>query len=102
MGLLDGKIAIVTGAGQGVGRGIALALTREGAAVAVVGRTLEKCERTLGEIEALGGRGIALSCKVNHRNQVVGIAFRGGKSPDDALRDEFQAFLPASFLQLDA
>lgn len=70
MGMLDGKVAIVTGAGQGVGRGIALALAREGCAVAVVGRTLEKCERTLGEIEALGGRGIALACKVNHRDQV--------------------------------
>jgi NAD(P)-dependent dehydrogenase (short-subunit alcohol dehydrogenase family) len=70
VGLLAGKAAIVTGAGQGVGRGIALALVKEGAAVAVIGRTLEKCERTLAEIEAHGGRGIALSCKVNHRDQV--------------------------------
>jgi NAD(P)-dependent dehydrogenase (short-subunit alcohol dehydrogenase family) len=70
MGLLDGKIAIVTGAGQGVGRGIALALAREAAAVAVIGRTLEKCERTLAEIRAARGRGIALSCKVNHRDEV--------------------------------
>jgi len=70
MGLLGGKVAIVTGAGQGVGRGIALALAKEGAAVAVIGRTLEKCQRTLGEIEAAGGRGIALSCKVNRRDEV--------------------------------
>ena len=70
MALLEGKVAVVTGAGQGVGRGIALALAKEGAAVAVIGRTLEKCERTLAEIEAAGGRGIALSCKVNHRDQV--------------------------------
>lgn len=70
MGLLEGKAAIVTGAGQGVGRGIALALAREGAAVAVIGRTLAKCERTLGEIEAAGGRGIALSCHVGHRDEV--------------------------------
>jgi NAD(P)-dependent dehydrogenase (short-subunit alcohol dehydrogenase family) len=70
MALLDGKVAIVTGAGQGVGRGIALALAREGVAVAVIGRTLEKCERTLGEIEALGGRGIALACRVSHRDEV--------------------------------
>ncbi len=72
MGLLDSKVAVVTGAGQGVGRGIALALAREGAAVAVIGRTLAKCERTLAEIEAAGGRGIALSCKVNHRDEVAG------------------------------
>jgi NAD(P)-dependent dehydrogenase (short-subunit alcohol dehydrogenase family) len=70
MALLAGKVAIVTGAGQGVGRGIALALAREGAAVAVIGRTLEKCQRTAAEIEAFGGRGIALACKVNHRDQV--------------------------------
>ena len=70
MALLEGKVAIVTGAGQGVGRGIALALAKEAAAVAVIGRTLEKCQRTLAEIETAGGRGIALACKVNHRDQV--------------------------------
>jgi NAD(P)-dependent dehydrogenase (short-subunit alcohol dehydrogenase family) len=39
MGKVDGKVALVTGAGQGVGRGIALALAAEGARIAVVGRT---------------------------------------------------------------
>jgi NAD(P)-dependent dehydrogenase (short-subunit alcohol dehydrogenase family) len=68
--LLAGKVAIVTGGGQGVGRGIALALAREGAVVAVVGRTLEKCERTVAEIAALGGTGLALACDVGKREQV--------------------------------
>lgn len=68
--MLGGKVAIVTGAGQGVGRGIALALAREGAAVAVIGRTLEKCERTVAEIAALGSTGIALSCDVGKRDEV--------------------------------
>ena len=42
--MLQGKVALVTGAGQGVGQGIALALASEGARVAVTGRTLAKLE----------------------------------------------------------
>jgi short-subunit dehydrogenase len=41
---LEGKVAIVTGAGQGVGRGIAAALAASGSRVALVGRTLAKVE----------------------------------------------------------
>jgi 2-hydroxycyclohexanecarboxyl-CoA dehydrogenase len=70
MGTLDGKIAIVTGAGQGVGRGIALALAKAGASVVATGRTLEKCERTVTEIEATGGKALALACDVSVREQV--------------------------------
>jgi len=73
MGKLDGKIAIVTGAGQGVGRGIALALAKEGAAVIATGRTLEKCVRTADEIKALGGKAKALACDTSHRDQVNGV-----------------------------
>ncbi len=64
---LEGKIALVTGAGQGVGRGIALALAEAGALVVLAGRTLEKCERVLGEIEAAGGQGLAIACDVSQR-----------------------------------
>ena len=39
---LDGKVAIITGAGQGVGQGIAFALAKEGVAIAASGRTLAK------------------------------------------------------------
>jgi NAD(P)-dependent dehydrogenase (short-subunit alcohol dehydrogenase family) len=70
MGRLDGKVAIVTGAGQGVGRGIALALAKEGASLVVVGRTLEKCIRTVDEIKATGGNAIVLTCDVSKRDQV--------------------------------
>ena len=62
--MLDGKAALVTGAGQGVGQGIALALAKRGARVAVVGRTLSKCEATVRMIEERGGVAIATECDV--------------------------------------
>src|SRR5215211_2065459 len=70
MGVLDGKVAIVTGAGQGVGRGIALALAKEGAGVALLGRTVSKCEAVAAEIAAAGGAGLPIACDVEHREQI--------------------------------
>jgi meso-butanediol dehydrogenase/(S,S)-butanediol dehydrogenase/diacetyl reductase len=62
--LLDGKVALVTGAGQGVGQGIALALAAEGAKVAVTGRTLAKLEATCALIEGRGGDALPVVCDV--------------------------------------
>jgi NAD(P)-dependent dehydrogenase (short-subunit alcohol dehydrogenase family) len=64
---LDGKSAIVTGAGQGIGRGIALTLAREGASVAVVDVNPDTAASTAREIEARGGRAIAVRCDVGIR-----------------------------------
>lgn len=61
MGKLSGKKALVTGGGQGIGKGIALALAAEGADVAVLGRTADKVEKTSAEIEERGVRGLALT-----------------------------------------
>ena len=63
-GRLDGRVAVVTGAGQGVGEGIARALAAEGAAVAVSGRTLAKVERVAADIVADGGTARAISCDI--------------------------------------
>jgi NAD(P)-dependent dehydrogenase (short-subunit alcohol dehydrogenase family) len=64
MGMLDGKVAIVTGAGQGVGEGIAFALAKEGAALVVAGRTESKVVRTAKTIAEFGGRALPLLCDV--------------------------------------
>ena len=64
MGSLNGKVAIVTGAGQGVGEGIAFALAREGASLVVAGRTESKVVRTAKTIQEFGGKAIAVGCDV--------------------------------------
>jgi len=64
MGLLEGKVALVTGAGQGVGQGIAFALAGEGARIAAAGRTLSKVEDSCAEIRRRGGIAESFRCDV--------------------------------------
>jgi NAD(P)-dependent dehydrogenase (short-subunit alcohol dehydrogenase family) len=84
---LTETVALVTGAGQGVGRGAALALAAEGAAVAVVGRTLAKCEAVAGEIVERGGRAIAVQADAGVRADVDAAvaAVRTGLGPVTSL-----------------
>ena len=70
MGILDGKVALITGAGQGVGQGIALALAREGARIAAIGRTEAKLHDTCGQIEAFGGQAIPVVADVNDADDI--------------------------------
>jgi len=72
MGLLDGKVAIVTGAGRGIGRGIAHAFASEGADVAVVDINKQSADQTAAELPELGAKGLAIACDVRDREQVAG------------------------------
>ncbi|UGQ11260.1 SDR family oxidoreductase [Yinghuangia sp. ASG 101] len=67
---LYGKTALVTGAGQGVGRGIALALAGEGATVVVAGRTESKLRTVAEEIAARGARAHVVTGDVGRREDV--------------------------------
>ena len=62
---LTGKVAIVTGGTQGIGRATALTLAREGAAVAIAARGQERLDRTAAEIRAAGGRVAAIRADVS-------------------------------------
>lgn len=64
---LKGQVAIVTGASQGLGRAVAVALAQNGAHVVCLARNAEKLAAAVAEIEAVGGTGEALPCDVTDR-----------------------------------
>ena len=65
MSLLAYKVAVVTGAGRGIGRAVALAYARMGADVACVSRTEENSAKAAAEVEALGRRAWAVAVDVS-------------------------------------
>lgn len=67
---LAGKVAIVTGAGQGIGRAIAMVFAREGARVCVAELKEHRAVRTAQEITDAGGTAFAIACDVGDRAQV--------------------------------
>ena len=67
MSTLAGRIALVTGASQGIGRACALELARAGASVALAARNLEKLAEVAAEITAAGGTAHAFALDVSKR-----------------------------------
>ena len=104
---LAGKVALITGAGQGIGQGIALSLAKRGCRVVAVGRTLTKCEATIALIdEHYGVEGLAIGCDIGQLEALPGVVEqaveRFGRL--DILVNNasiFAALQPKPFMQID-
>ena len=80
MATLDGKVALITGGNSGIGRATAVALAREGAAVAISGRKQESLDDTAAAIAEHGGQALARQVEVADEAQMQSFV-------DDALKE---------------
>jgi NAD(P)-dependent dehydrogenase (short-subunit alcohol dehydrogenase family) len=75
-GILDGRVALVTGGASGIGRATAVAMAREGARVAVADLSREGTEETVALVSAIGGQSIAIDGDVTREADVANMVAR--------------------------
>lgn len=73
MGQLDGKVAIITGGGSGIGKGIAKAFVGEGCSVVIAARNAERLDAAAAELSADGGTVISIPTDVTSEDQVISL-----------------------------
>lgn len=71
MGKLDGRVAVITGAGRGIGRAEAERLAQDGAKIAALDLSAEACEETVEAVKKAGSEAIAVACDVSSAQQVT-------------------------------
>src|SRR6266487_5393469 len=76
---LNGKIAVVTGGGSGIGKAVALLFAKQGAEVHVIDLNDEACNATVAEIQKNNGKAIAQVCDVTAKQQVKEVFGKIGK-----------------------
>lgn len=93
---VEGRVVVVTGAGRGIGRGMALHLGKGGASVVVAERQPELLESAVGELEGLGVPTLGVRCDVMDRGEIIGmvggVVERFGRV--DGLINNAQTFRP--------
>lgn len=94
MGQLEGKVAIVTGAGRGIGKATAIAYAQEGAKVVVASRTQSTLDAVVKQITDAGGTAIGIACDVGHKDQIFAMVNKAVKAfgPIDILVNNAQGF----------
>ena len=79
MGLLEGRVAIVTGASKGIGRALSLRFAREGASVVCAARSADLVKETAGLVEKAGGKAIAVAGDASLEADVARMVTAGGR-----------------------
>jgi NAD(P)-dependent dehydrogenase (short-subunit alcohol dehydrogenase family) len=93
---VEGRVVIITGSGQGVGRGMAHHFAKAGATVVVADWNAEKMARTVAEVEALGAPALGLQCNIMERETLEAMVAATIEEFDrvDAIVNNAQTFRP--------